>query len=96
VISAPKLTNRRNSTAMWRGSTCTRFSEPSAWRSHTFHSFFSSISHAMNAPTASGSEPSMALADALRGPLRAYGLGTGSATIAGCESSNVRYGASGT
>ena len=95
-MSVPKLTNRRKSTAMWRGSICTRFSQPSAWRSHTVHSFFSSISQAMKAPTASGSEPSMALADALSGPLRAYGFGTGNATIAGVESSEVRYGASGT
>jgi hypothetical protein len=72
------------------------FSNRRPRRSLTVHSFFSSISHAMNAPTASGSEPSMALADALSGPLRAYGLGTGSATIAGCEPSKVRYGASGT
>src|SRR5436853_74877 len=39
----------------------------------------------MNAPTASGSESSIALADGRSGPPpRPYGFGTGSATTAGC------------
>ena len=45
----------------------------------------------MNAPTASGSDASIALADALQRTARvAYGFGTGSATIAGCDSSAGR------
>ena len=47
------------------------------------------MSHAIVAPTASGSDASIALADAFEqpNPPRPYGFGTGSATIAGCESS---------
>ena len=43
----------------------------------------SSVSQAMNAPTASGSDSSIAFADAFRPPKppRPYGFGTGSATI---------------
>ena len=46
----------------------------------------------MKAPTASGSDASIALADALNAPNppRPYGSGTGSATTAGCESSPGR------
>ena len=49
-----------------------------------------SISHAMYAPTASGNDVSIALADGLSAPKppRPYGRGTGSATIAGCEASS--------
>ena len=48
-------------------------------RSATVHPFFSSTSHAMNAPTASGSDVSMAFADAFERAQATsqYGFGTG-------------------
>jgi len=80
---------------MWRGCSGTRVSDPSGCFSKVAQPLLT-VSHSTKAPTMSGSDDSIAFADALSGPRRAYGLGTGSATIAGCESSAARDGDSGT
>src|SRR5262245_37319281 len=94
-MSSPKLTKRRNNSAMCRGSTGTRVSVPSACFSDTVQPLFST-SQATYAPTTSGSDSSMAFPDGRSGPLRGYGLGTGSATTDGCERSSDLDGDSGT
>jgi hypothetical protein len=61
-------------------------------RPSTFH-LLSSTTHAMNAPTASGSDCSIFIADTFRWP---YGSGTGSTTTAGCPLISGRSGSSAT
>src|SRR5262252_5196405 len=93
-MSSPKLTNRRNNRAMCLGWSGTRVSLPSACFSDTVQPL-DATSQAMSAPTASGSDSSIAFPDGRNGPLREYGLGTGSATTAGCDGSSALDGDSG-
>ena len=89
VMSVPKLTNRRNSRQTWRGFTGIG---AAPWCSVTRHPL-SFTSQSTNAPTASGSEASMAMPEIFRLP---YGSGTGKATRDGWPGRSSRDFASGT
>ncbi len=88
VRSRPYVWNRRNIRQTWRESMATRPPAPSA----TVHGLPAARKW-MNAATASGYDSSIAKLATSRVP---YGLGTGSATIAGWSATSLRKRSSGT